>query len=229
MENDYIYSHNCLPNSREYNMNTIWNNEILLNQIDKDPKDIFLAYCNEIGNYFHEKGFKYFKSRPRIEKQIGDIVISVNFWSSRTNEMNESVWMEILPYAKSKSLKKWIKTNGIGRNEFIYGIVGKQPRNLSVFGHTLEDFQILMEQIENVLIRQLEDFELALRNPKKIVNDYGTESGIKGIMEDNLLAFICMKYPELAELTFEKFREEIEQSRVIEFEKWKKAYSQQYV
>ncbi|MEL7122583.1 MAG: hypothetical protein AAFO07_24265 [Bacteroidota bacterium] len=203
-----------------------WNNEILANPTDKEPNEIFAAYCNEIGIYFQNKGFKYLKSRPRIEKQIGDIVISVNFWSSRINEMNKRVWLEILPYAKSKSLKKWIKSNGIGRNEFIYGIMGKQPRNLSIFGHKLEDFQILMGQIETALISQLEGFELALRNPKKLINEYSNE---EGIIEDNFLAFICMNHPELAQLTFEKFGEGIEQSRVMEFEKWKKASREQCV
>ena len=138
--------------------------------------------------------------------------------------MNESVWMEILPYAKSKSLKKWIEINGIGRNEFIYGIMGKQPRNLSIFGHKLEDFQILTKDIDTVLINQLESFELTLRNPKKLIREYDNQEEIIG---DNFLAFICMSHPELAQLTFEKFGEKMEQSRVMEFEKWEKARREQ--
>lgn len=210
-------------------MDTKWKNEILLNQINIEPKTIFLEYCNEIGIHFQNKGFKYFKSRPRIEKQYGDVVTSINFWSSRVNQMNETVWIEILPNVKSKSLKKWIKKYGIGRNEFIFAPINKQPRNLSIFGHELKDFQCFMSKIETVLISQLEAFEIALRTPKDLIDQYGTENETTGIIPDNFLAYICMINPELADSAIEKFGKRIEYSRLLEYEKWKKASREQWL
>ncbi|WP_370174364.1 hypothetical protein [Leeuwenhoekiella palythoae] len=208
-------------------MNTKWKNEILLNQFNIEPKTIFTEYCSEIGIHFQNKGFKYFKSRPRIEKQFGDFVICINFWSSRVNEINETVWMEILPSIKSKSLKKWIKKYGVGRNEFIFALRNKQLRNLSIFGHELKDFQCLMSKIETVLISQLEAFEIALRTPKDLIDKYGIENETTGIIPDNFLAYICMTNPGLADSAIEKFGKRIEKSRLLEYEKWKKASREQ--
>ena len=83
-----------------------WNNKILTNQQNIEPKEIFKAYCAELGDYYSRVGFKYYKSNPRIERQSNDIIECVTFWTSRVNKKNEYVHLEILPYIKSKSLKK---------------------------------------------------------------------------------------------------------------------------
>ncbi|CAL2101546.1 conserved protein of unknown function [Tenacibaculum sp. 190130A14a] len=206
-------------------MVSAWNNEILANPIDKEPKEVFMAYCNEIGDYFEERGFKYFKSKPRIEKRIGDIIISVNFWSFTMNRMNDSVLMEILPYAKSKKLKKWIKTNGVGRNEFLFGPIIKS-NVVSILGHSPKDFETLMERIHEVFIKQLENFVLIIENPKNIIE---LEENHKGLILDNFLAYICMDYPDLAELAFEKFKLNIDKTKEQEFLKWREANKADFI
>ena len=42
-----------------------------------------------------------------------------------------------------------------------------------------------------------------IENPKNIIE---LEENHKGLILDNFLAYICMNYPDLAELAFEKFK-----------------------
>ena len=167
-----------------------WNNEILINPKDRESKEIFEAYCSELGKHYSEKKFKYFPSRPRIERKTGDVVEIVNFWSSRGNKKNEYVHLEILPYVKSKSLKKWIISNQIGRNEFIYALKVDYPRNLGIFGHNQEDFAELTNQIDNQIIAKLEEFKEAISDLRMVLE---TDNYDKGIITDNFLSFVCMK------------------------------------
>lgn len=179
-----------------------WNNKILINQRDKEPKEIFEAYCYELGKYYFDKNFRYYKARPRIERETNGIVESINFWSSRVNTKNENVHLEILPYIKVKSLKKWMKKNQIGRNEFIYSLIIDYPRNLGIYGHTQEDFDKLTNQIDTEIISNLEEFKYAISDLRLILE---TEKYDKGIIEDNFLAYICMENPELIEPALKKY------------------------
>lgn len=180
----------------------LWDNEILINQQDKEPKDIFDAYCDELGRHYLEKNFKYFKSKPGIERITDDIVESINFWSSKVNVKNECVHLEILPYIKSKALKKWIKLNQIGRNEFIYSLKVDYPRNIEIFGHGHGDFEKLTKQIDIRIISKLEEFKEAVLDLRLILE---TNKFDEGIIKDNFLAFVCMKNPELIENALEKY------------------------
>ncbi len=193
-----------------------WTNEILLNQLDKEPKSIFNAYCEELGKYYSKMGFKFFKSRPRIERQNKDIIESINFWSSRNNVKNENVHLEILPYVKSKSLKKWIKTNQIGRNEFIYSIKVDYPRSLGILGHSFKEFTKLIKEIDSNIISRFEEFNLAISDSKKILE---TEKIDKSIIVDNFLAYLCMNNPELINEGLKKYGDRISkelQSKIME-------------
>lgn len=184
----------------------LWNNQVLINQRDKEPKEIFDAYCDELGRHYFEKNFKYFKSKPRIERATDDIVESINFWSSKVNVKNKHVHLEILPFIKSKTLKKWIKLNQIGRNEFIYSLKVDYPRNIEIFGHNREDFERLTNQIDIQIISKLEEFKESVLDLRLILE---TDKYDKGIIVDNFLAFVCMKNPELIENALEKYRNKV--------------------
>ncbi len=101
---------------------TYWKKDSILNNYNSNtkPSEIFKEVCDLIGNYYTKKGWKYSKSRPKIIYNNSDLTIEINFWSSRSNMAGSFVHLEILPYVCSKKLKKWIKENKIGRNQFIY-------------------------------------------------------------------------------------------------------------
>ena len=194
----------------------LWNNEILINPRDKEPKDIFNAYCNELGKHYFNKNFKYFKSKPGIERTTDDLVESINFYSSKVNVKNEYVHLEILPYIKSKTLKKWIKLNQIGRNEFLYSLKVDYPRNIEIWGHNRDDFEKLTNQIDIRIISKLEEFREAAFDLKNILE---TDKYDKGIVADNFLAFVCMKNPELIDTALEKYGNKVSEglrNKIIE-------------
>ena len=67
--------------------------------------------------------------------------------------------LEIIPHIQSNSLKKWIKLNQIGRNEFIYTLKVDYPRNIGIYGHNQEAFEELgftSFSIRNSLRNQLQ-------------------------------------------------------------------------
>lgn len=199
---------------------TTWDNEILNNPINKKPKEIFNAYCLEMANYFYKNNFKYIKSRPRIERTDEDIIQTINFWSSRTNEINKSVNLEILPYIKSKSLKKWIKLNSVGRNEFIYAVKVESPRRINVFGHKHSDFLELTTEIDNTIITELNRFKEGL---KDLDYFFKTDEFDKGIIADNFMAFICMSNPSYIDKGINKLGNKISESQMIRIDEIKKA------
>lgn len=197
-----------------------WNNEILLNQNGKEPKAIFEAYCSELGEHYAKHGFKYFKSRPRIERQTQDLVETINFWSSRNNAMNEYVHLEILPYVKSKSLKKWIKSNSIGRNEYLFAIKRDYPRNVGIYGHRPEDLDELIHQIDIKVICRLEEFREAILDVNVILE---TDQFDEGLITDNFLAHLCMQYPELIDKALDKYGRQISEETRMHISEFRNA------
>lgn len=73
-------------------------NEIILNQRPTmASSDLFQAVCDELGNYYSEKGFKYSKSRPKIVYKDKELKLEICFWSSRSNTSGRHVTLEIIP------------------------------------------------------------------------------------------------------------------------------------
>jgi hypothetical protein len=179
-----------------------WNNEVLANPVNKSPKEIFNAYCDELGAHYNSLNFKFYKSRPRIERQANELVESIHFWSSRNNEANNYVHLEILPYIKSKSLKKWIKVNGIGRNEFLYSLKVDYPRNIGIFDHDLEDFKKLTQEIDRKIISKFKEVTNAILNAEIILE---TDKFDDGLITDNFLAYLCMQESKLVEEALDKY------------------------
>lgn len=179
-----------------------WNNKILANPINKEPKAIFGEYCKELGMHFENIKFKYSKSRPRIEREADGIVESINFWSSKVNEKNDFVLLEILPYVSSKLLKKRIKLTGIGRNEYIYAPIVDYPRTINIFGHSKCDFDELIKQININIISKLEDFKASIMDLELLLENNNFD---KEIIADNFLAYVGMKNPELIDKAILKF------------------------
>ena len=138
-------------------MTTFWTeNSILTNQSDTTPPaEIFDAFCQAIGFYYQQKGYKYTKSRPKVKIESKDLFVEINFWSSRSNMAGSSVGLEILPYVGSKKLKKWIKTNNIGRNEYIYNPTKYDFRFQNIYGASVDFFLDLILKIDKYIAANL--------------------------------------------------------------------------
>lgn len=83
-------------------------NESILSRDTASAKcsDIFHIVCDELGEYYNKRGFKYPRSRPNLTIKSNDIWLKIAFWSSRSNTAGEYVNLEIIPIFKSISLAK---------------------------------------------------------------------------------------------------------------------------
>lgn len=118
-------------------------NKTLLEYSQYTPcKDIFQAVCDEIGKHYTKKGYKYFRARPKIIIEKGNIKLEISFSSSRSNIPGQSVNLEILPNFYSKQLKN-SKTKGLlfGHTGIFYNKYKDDVTKIRVnqiFGEVLE-------------------------------------------------------------------------------------------
>jgi hypothetical protein len=169
-------------------MTTFWTeNSILTNQNDTTPPgEIFDEFCQAIGYYYQQKGYKYTRSRPRVKIESRDLFVEINFWSSRSNMAGSSVGLEILPYVGSKKLKKWIKANKTGRNEYIYGPTKYDFRFQNIYGATVDFFLDLILKIDKYIAEQLD-----IADNKKFIDKLLAENGNELII-DNFACYLAM-------------------------------------
>ncbi len=129
-------------------MNWKWKKESILNNYDEntDCKEIFKATCDEIGEYFSKKGWKYSKSKPKITFKNKSIKFEISFWSSRSNTPGEYVNLEIIPTFISLDLIKKLKNEEISSKGFLgfpnfYRLSEKVPKGreqvIKVFGESI--------------------------------------------------------------------------------------------
>ncbi|MCS3795545.1 hypothetical protein [Niastella sp. OAS944] len=169
-------------------MTTFWTeNSILTNQNETTPPgEIFDEFCQAIGYYYQQKGYKYTRSRPKVKIESRDLFVEINFWSSRSNMAGSSVGLEILPYVGSKKLKKWIKTNKTGRNEYIYGPTKYDFRFQNIYGATVDFFLDLILKIDKYIAEQLD-----IADNKKFIDKLLTENSNE-IITDNFACYLAM-------------------------------------
>lgn len=101
------HSHDRYASFKNQNI-MAWTDNEILNQTNPNQscEEIFKAVCNEIGNHYENKGFKYSKSRPKISYQDKELKVEIAFWSSRSNIPGEYVNLEIVPGFYSKAVIK---------------------------------------------------------------------------------------------------------------------------
>ncbi|MBD10026.1 MAG: hypothetical protein CMC68_04610 [Flavobacteriaceae bacterium] len=169
-------------------MKVNWKNDSILKNYNDEtkPSDIFKEVCDLVGDYYSEMGWKYYGSRPKIKRESNDLIVEINFLSSRSNMSGSYIQLEILPYVSSKKLKKWIKENDIGRNSFIYAPKNYSFRNNNVYGITEDEFSSLLSEMDNFIENKLD-----IEN-----NDKFIENILKNIdesIEDNFACYLAMK------------------------------------
>jgi hypothetical protein len=169
-------------------MTTFWTEDsILTNQSEHTPPaEIFDAFCQAIGFYYQQKGYKYTKSRPKVKIETKDLFVEINFWSSRSNMAGSSVGLEILPYVGSKKLKKWIKTNKTGRNEYIFGPTNYDFRHQNIYGSSVDFFLDLILKIDKYIAANLN-----IEDNKKFIDTLLEENNGEMIV-DNMACYLAM-------------------------------------
>jgi hypothetical protein len=160
------------------------NNQILISHNQNTPcKEIFSAVCEELGNYYVSKGFKYTKSRPKLTLEKGDNKLEIAFFSSRSNIPGNYVNLEIIPTIKSKtnpsrefSTQIWesffIKSDEMPAKMTIKEIFGGETINTeywltessireynccNVYGLTEENFRKIIIFIDEKIIKKFEE------------------------------------------------------------------------
>jgi len=169
-------------------MTTFWTEDsILTNQSEHTPPaEIFDAFCQAIGFYYQQKGYKYTKSRPKVKIESKDLFVEINFWSSRSNMAGSSVGLEILPYVGSKKLKKWIKANKTGRNEYIFGPTQYDFRTQNIYGSSVDFFLDLILKIDKYIATNLH-----IEDNKKFIDQLLAEKNGEMII-DNVACYLAM-------------------------------------
>src|ERR1044071_7616064 len=169
-------------------MTTFWTeNSILTNQNETTPPgEIFDEFCQAIGYYYQQKGYKYTRSRPKVKIETRDLFVEINFWSSRSNMAGSSVGLEILPYVGSKKLKKWIKANKTGRNEYIYGPTKYDFRFQNIYGASVDFFLDLILKIDKYIAEHLN-----IEDNKKFIDKLIAENNGEMII-DNVACYLAM-------------------------------------
>ncbi len=169
-------------------MTTFWTeNSILTNQNETTPPgEIFDEFCQAIGYYYQQKGYKYTRSRPKVKIETRDLFVEINFWSSRSNMAGSSVGLEILPYVGSKKLKKWIKTNKTGRNEYIYGPTKYDFRFQNIYGASVDFFLDLILKIDKYIAEHLN-----IADNKNFLDQLITDNSSE-IITDNFACYLAM-------------------------------------
>jgi hypothetical protein len=83
----------------------MWTNNQILNSHNQNTpcKEIFFAVCEELVNYYVQKGFKYAKSRPKLTLEKDNNKLEIAFFSSKSNIPGNYVNLEIIPNIKSKA------------------------------------------------------------------------------------------------------------------------------
>lgn len=95
---------------------------ILTNYNEFTPcREIFMAVCDEIGKFFSQYGFKYSRSKPKLELKQGDLTLKVNFFSSGSNMHGSYVNLEINPDVYSNKLAVLDKNEEYDAKGFLLG------------------------------------------------------------------------------------------------------------
>lgn len=165
-----------------------WNyNSILENYTENTPPGIiFQEICDLIGNYYVEKGWKYSSSSRKLSYQKNDLTAEIKLYSSHHNMAGSFVNLETLPYVKSKELKKWIKENSIGRNEYIYAPKKYSFRNLNVYGITKDEFSKLLQNIDDFI-----QLKFNIENNVSFIEFMFLD--IEEVILDNFACYLTMK------------------------------------
>ena len=143
-----------------------------------DCADIFHAVCDELGDYYREKGFKYARSGPHLTIKSGDIKLKIAFWSSRSNISGEFVNLEIVPSFESVSLAK--------------NLSKKKKENGFLFGHNVvfQKYEYCEDECD-VIVRYPFKAELKRSDPNyRNLVKYNHNINVYGLTEENFVRIV---------------------------------------
>ena len=203
--------------------------------IVEKPREVYLRFCEQIGNYYSDKGFKYLKSGPVLKKQSADKewTLNIGFWSDYNNVGGEYVRLSFGNYIESSTLKKWTKSQSIFAhvpNGNVGGIstakyVDPNANSALLWNLAQESereiaFNEVTSLINNVVIPDFERF----KNPKDLLSGYSNSKEWTSI-ETPMKYLLCFGTKEMAIIAgrqFLKSRPNLVDSYKIELEKLNK-------
>jgi hypothetical protein len=146
-------------------------------------REVFLGFCENLGNYYEKSGFKFIKSGPFIKKYSVDKewLFQISFWSNYNNVSGEYVVFSFDNIVESKTLKKWSKEQALFSNPAT-GYIGSIKTEKFVdtnaiihlswnIAHEKERFQAFKEVtyiIDQVVLPYFKKF----KNPEDLICDY---------------------------------------------------------
>ena len=133
-------------------------------------REIFMAICDEIGKFFTHYGFKYSRSKPKLEIKQGDLTLKVNFFSSGSNMPGSYVNLEINPDVYSNKLAQQDKDEEYDAKGFLLGSIDftykTQPEK--------PDGTVTVELLDGTIAdERVEDFKGARYIKNRNYNVYG--------------------------------------------------------
>lgn len=132
------------------------------------PRDVFNEVCRLIGNYYADKGFAFFRSRPKLVKKTTDFTTEIAFNSSHSNTAGRYVCLEIMGSLYSTRLAQYDKERGQTYKGYLLGHTDfwQQERflannqrtncNFNVYGLRESGFEEIIEYIDRVFLKQIE-------------------------------------------------------------------------
>lgn len=189
-------------------------NSKLSENVEK-PREVYLKFCEQLGNYYLGKGFKYLKSGPVLKKQSVDKewTLNIGFWSDYNNVGGEYVRLSFGNYIESSTLKKWTKAQPIFAhvpNGNVGGIstakyVDPNANSALLWNLAQESereiaFNEVTSLINNVVIPDFERF----KTPKDLLSDYSNSQEWTSI-ETPMKYLLCFGTKEMAIISGRQF------------------------
>jgi hypothetical protein len=196
------------------------------------PREVYLKFCEQLGNYYNDKGFKYLKSGPVLKKQSADKewTLNIGFSSDYNNVGGEYVRLSFGNYIESLTLKKWTKSQpmfayvpngyvgGINTAKYVDPNANSALRwNLAQENDRENAFNEVTSLINNVVIP---DF-IRFKKPKDLLTDYSNSKDWTSVQTPMkyLLCFGTKEMAIIAGRQFLKSRPSIVDAYRIELEK----------
>jgi hypothetical protein len=160
-----------------------WSKDCILSHVDATTpsKAIYQAVCDEIGQFYQTKGFRYAPSNKKLQYQFEDFKFKLLFSSSHYNTVGEWIWVEISSGIYPIRLEKQYKE----AKETLEAII---LFNLGLLDQLIPDSAVGTVVNVNPLGEETETFEMgypfALRKYSRSFNAYNiTLEQFKKVLE----------------------------------------------
>jgi hypothetical protein len=147
-------------------------NSILKNEVSQlQPRDIINEVCKLLGAYYVDKGFTFFRSRPKMVKKTDNFTVEIVFNSSSSNMAESYVCLEVIGSLYSTTLALYDKEKSqtykgylLGHSDFWnqeHFLKNNQRTNCNFNIYAIDDtfFAEIVEYIDRVFLEQIDSIK----------------------------------------------------------------------